>query len=160
MLGQWAGWLGGSCRCFPLLSNGLLISPHHHPLSQQVLPRNQYLTSQRSRDETRPWEGNAAAHKPKGPSGMARKTHRRRERTTKWEQTKSALKKRGETHRGRKQTRLRHKLPHEKRKQPLPEVSNNGLARGDRAFAHTFKSRKVGKKAPGRSTINQTQFKS
>lgn len=54
---------------------------------------------------------------------------------------------------GRKQTCLHHKPPHETRKQPLPEVSDNGLARGDRAFAHAFKSRKVGKKAPGRSTI-------
>lgn len=38
------------------------------------------------------------------------------------------------THGGRMQTCLRHKPARETRKQPLPEVSDNGLERGDRAL--------------------------
>lgn len=114
MLAQWAGWLGSSCRCFPLLPNGLLIPasiPCPSRFSQGI---NTWLVS-----EAEMKQGRGRATLPLTNLRVLQGWHTRHteggrgphngERTTKRGETKATLKKSRQTHGGGKQTRLRHK---------------------------------------------------
>ena len=108
-LGQWAGCLRSSRCCFPLLSNGLLISPSIPCPSRFSQEINTSLVREAEMEQ-----GRGRAMLPLTNLRVLQGW----QRTTKQEQTKSTLEKAGNTcslQTCRKQTCLRHKPPRETR---------------------------------------------